>query len=62
MNHFTKYKDDFDNKYGRKEEFVCFLPVDTTLNKKTIIKGKNVKPNEEYYKWQFLSAIVNSGM
>ena len=62
MHHFTKYKYDFDNKYSNKKEFVCFLPVDTTLNKKTQIKGVNGKPNEEYYKWQFLSAIINSGM
>ncbi|MBN1795432.1 MAG: N-6 DNA methylase [Sedimentisphaerales bacterium] len=62
MHHFTKYKDDFDNKYSNKKEFVCFLPVDTTLNKKTQIKGARGNPNEEYYKWQFLSGIVNSGM
>lgn len=62
MHQFTKYKDELDKTYGNKTEFNCFLPVDTTLNKKTIIKGKSGKPNEEYYKWQFLSAIVNSGM
>ena len=62
MHQFTKYKDEFDKKHGNKTEFDCFLSVDTTLNKKTIIKGTSGKPSEEYYKWQFLSAIVNSGM
>jgi type I restriction enzyme M protein len=59
---FLKYKDEYDRKYGSKSEFECFLPVDTTLSKTTKIKGTSGKPNEEYYKWQFLSAIVNSGM
>lgn len=62
MHHFTKHKDEFDKQYGNKKDFTCFLPVDTTQNKKTQIKGTHGKPNEEYYKWQFLSGIVNSGM
>lgn len=62
MHPFTRYKDEFDKKHGNKTEFDCFLPVDTILNKKTQIKGTGGKPIEEYYKWQFLSAIVNSGM
>lgn len=62
MHHFTKHKDEFDKQYGNKKDFTCFLPVDTVLNKKTQIKSTHGKPNEEYYKWQFLSGIVNSGM
>ena len=62
MHTFTKQKYEFDNKHGSKTEFECFLPVNTTLNKKIKIKGKSGKPNEEYFKWQFLSAIINSGM
>lgn len=62
MHPFTKYKDEFDKKQSSETEFDCFLPVNITLNKKTKIKGTNDMPVEEYYKWQFLSAIVNSGM
>lgn len=62
MNSFANYKDEFDKKFGNSKDFDCFLPVDISLNKKVIIKGVNGKPNEEYYKWQFLSALVNSGM
>jgi len=61
-NSFTEYKEHFDKQYGNRSEFDCFLPVDTVLGKKTKIKGASGKPNEEYYKWQFLSAVVNSGM
>ncbi len=59
---FTEGKDKFDKQYSKLIEFDCFLPVDTTLGKKTKIKGVTGTPNEEYYKWQFLSSIVNSGM
>lgn len=62
MNNFTHYKAEFDKQYGGKNEFQCFLPVNTTTGKTTKIKGTNGKPNEEYYKWQFLSALINSGM
>lgn len=62
MHPFTKHKDEFDNNHGSKTEFECFLSVNTILNKIAKIKGKSGKPNEEYYKWQFFSAIVNSGM
>jgi type I restriction enzyme M protein len=62
MTTFLEAKQDFDKKFGGKSEFDCFLPVDLVNNKKAKIKGTTGKPNEEYYKWQFLSAIVNSGM
>jgi len=61
-NSFTYHKELFDNQYGNLSEFDCFLPIDTTIEKKKRIKSTTGKPNEEYYKWQFLSAIVNSGM
>ena len=32
------------------------------LNKTCKIKGKNNEPNEEYFKWQFIYSIINSGM
>lgn len=61
-NSFTYHKELFDNQYGNLSDFDCFLPIDTMIGKKTRIKSTSGKPNEEYYKWQFLSAIINSGM
>lgn len=62
MHPFTEYKDKFDQAFGHKDTFDCFLPVNETLNTVSKIKGKSGKPNEEYYKWQFLYALVHSGM
>lgn len=62
MNNFLKYKYDFDSKYQRKNVFDCFLPIHLELSKKVKIRNKNNVTNEEYYKWQYLYAIVHSGM
>lgn len=62
MNPFTEQIEKFDQTYKSRNEFDCFLPVNETANKKSSIKGASGKPNEEYYKWQFLFALVNSGM
>lgn len=62
MHPFTKYKDEFDRKYGKQSHFDCFLTVDLALSKTVKIKGTGGAPKEEFYKWQFLSALVNSGM
>lgn len=62
MHSFLRCKEEFDKKHTNKSKFECFLPVHLTLNKKTSIKSTSGKPNEEFYKWQFLSSLVNSGM
>ncbi len=62
MHPFTEYKEKFDTEFSTKDDFVCFLPVSETLNKTTKIKGVAGKPNEEFYKWQFLYALIYSGM
>jgi len=59
---FSKYKDEFNKKFGQQSDFACFLPVHLEYGKKTSIKNSKLNPNEEYYKWQFLFALVNSGM
>jgi type I restriction enzyme M protein len=58
---FSSVKQEFDSKYENLTEFDSFLPEHLTYNKRTNIKNKTGKKNEEYYKWQFLYAIVNSG-
>lgn len=59
---FSIEKEKFDNEYKNKDEFIAIVPVNLTLNKKCIIKGKNGEVNEEYYKWQFISSLINSGL
>lgn len=62
MKTFTVAKSEFDTKYGESKTFDAFLPVNQEANKKVTIKNKQGKRNEEFYKWQFLSSIVYSGM
>jgi type I restriction enzyme M protein len=59
---FSQKKLEFDLKYKNSNAFKAFLPIHLTFNKEVIIKNKQNQPNEEYYKWQFLYAIVYSGM
>ena len=59
---FIEKKIEFDKKYQDKDILEAFLPVDLVYNKKVNIKNSKNQRNEEYYKWQFLYAIINSGM
>jgi len=59
---FTEAKQEFDNKYGTAVEYDCFLPEHLTFGRKTNFKKKNGQRNEQYYKWQFLYSIVQSGL
>lgn len=59
---FSQVKFEFDSKYSTATEFQNFLSEHLSLNKATPIKRKNGEKNEQYYKWQFLYSLVNSGM
>lgn len=59
---FTQTKLEFDKEYGASTEFNNFLPEHLTLNKKSSIQNKDGSRNEQYYKWQLIYALVNSGM
>lgn len=59
---FTVCKQEFDAKYGNAVEFDCFLQEHLSFGKKTSLRKKNGEKNEQYYKWQFLYAIIYSGM
>lgn len=59
---FTEAKYEFDKKYGTATEYDCFLSEHLTFNKKTNFRKKNGELNEQYYKWQFLYSIVQSGL
>ena len=59
---FTEAKIEFDNKYGNCSDFNCFLPEHLTIGKVTSFKKRDGSKKEQYYKWQFLYSIVNSGL
>ncbi|MCE8163059.1 MAG: N-6 DNA methylase [Candidatus Moeniiplasma glomeromycotorum] len=60
MKSFLQAKQEFDSKYSSQKEFMSFIP--TQLNIVRFIKGKDGKPNEEYYKWQFFYSLIYSGL
>jgi len=59
---FSEAKQGFDNLYGTATEYECFLAEHLTFGRKTNFKKKNGQANEQYYKWQFLYSIVQSGL
>lgn len=59
---FSDKKEEFDKEYYNKNEIEAIVPVNLEINKTCVIKTKNNKKNEEYYKWQFIYALINSGM
>lgn len=59
---FTEAKQRFDSQYGTVTEFTNFLPEHLTLGKKTGLRKTNGTKNEQYYKWQCLSALVDAGL
>jgi len=59
---FTQAKQEFDSKYENVAEFDCFIQEHLTFGKKTNFKKKNGTINEQYYKWQFLYSIIQSGL
>lgn len=62
MKTFSQTKQEFDNKYSSQKVFVSFIPVNQKLSEKYVIKNKQGKTNEEYYKWQFFYSLVHSGL
>lgn len=59
---FSEFKTKFDQENINTIEYDCFLPVHLTYNKKSTFKKKDGSSNEEFYKWQFLYSLVNSGL
>src|SRR3989344_4828563 len=60
---FTKEKQKFDEKYEKKLILEkSLVPVDGKYRTNISMKNKKGEPSEEYYKWQFFSAIINSGL
>jgi type I restriction enzyme M protein len=59
---FSAAKNNFDRAHGSSDTAKCIVPVNGKSRDATSIRGKNGRPSEEYYKWQFINAIINSGL
>lgn len=59
---FGKLKEEYNQKNSKVSEINCFLPVHLSTDKKEKDLYKiDGSPNEQYYKWQFLTCYVESG-
>ncbi len=59
---FTQAKEKFDQEFGMTSEYSCFLSEHLSIGKTIQLRKKDGSKNEQYYKWQFLYSIVNSGL
>lgn len=59
---FLEAKNKYDETYKKSKTLDIFLPEHLTLVKTTNLLKKNGSKNEQFYKWQFLSALINSGL
>lgn len=62
MSKFTESKNSFDIKYKNAANLDSFVSVHLNSGANCNIRDKNYKPNEEYYKWQLVYTLVNSGL
>jgi type I restriction enzyme M protein len=59
---FAAAKADFDAKHATATHLECIVPVRGKVHAPIAIRSAAGLPNEEYYKWQFISALVHSGL
>jgi len=63
MSRFSEAKQAFDNTLGKNNELrQSLVPVDGKTQMLIPLRGKGSKPLEEYYKWQFIYALIHSGL
>src|ERR1700693_3777602 len=60
--HFSEAKANFDRLYQARETTPCIVPVNGKTRSSATIRDAQGKPNEEYYKWQFVHSLINSGL
>ena len=59
---FAMAKSEFDRLHASARETICIVPVRGKYHEPIAIRNSKGEPNEEYYKWQFINAIVSSGL
>ncbi len=63
MPKFTVKKEEFDSGLGKNQRLTTsIVPVDGKYISDITIKNTSGEKIEEYYKWQFIYALINSGM
>lgn len=63
MGGFVEKKEEFDNSLGKNEKLAAsIVPVDGKYISDIRMKNASGERIEEYYKWQFIYALVYSGM
>src|SRR5436853_495683 len=59
---FATVKSDFDSAHRNAKMVKCIVPVNGKYRDTALIKNTQGKLSEEYYKWQFIYALINSGL
>ena len=59
---FAAAKADFDQRHQHAEEVACIVPVRGKPHEPIVIRDSKGRPSEEYFKWQFIYSLVNSGL
>lgn len=59
---FTVAKNEFDRAHVKSQTAKCIVPVNGRVRESASIKDKSGKPSEEYYKRQFVHALITSGL
>lgn len=59
---FATAKNDFDDAHRNATTTRCIVPVDGKSHGDASIRDTRGNPSEEYYKWQFIHSLVNSGL
>jgi type I restriction enzyme M protein len=59
---FSEVKIEYDQEYLNQPVINSIVPVNLKINKQCSIKNNKNEPNEEFYKWQLIYSLINSGM
>lgn len=59
---FALAKTQFDAAHANVSHAECIVPVHGKVHAKVSIRNSRGEPNEEFYKWQFVNALVHSGL
>jgi len=59
---FALAKNEFDKAHLSAKTAKCIVPVNGKFRDTDSIRDKYGKPSEDYYKWQFVHSLINSGL
>ena len=59
---FASAKIDFDKTHLNAKTAKCIVPVNGKSRDIDSIRDKQGRPSEDYYKWQFVHSLINSGL